>query len=137
MFKIIIYNDDIIQYFKGDIQDLNFRQDEPIEYTSIYDNYRKFLPGMCKYFEITTSNSECMDNIELDETTMRRIAKYNKEKELQKIEEKIKEKQNKIKELDDILQDRQKRVEKLKKYITKIYDIDIADHEDDYEDYDY
>ena len=62
---------------------------------------------------------------------MRRIAKYNKEKECQQLDEKIKEKKAKIKELDDILTDRVGRVEKLKEFIAKIYDIDLYDDEDD------
>ena len=131
-FKIIIYNNELLEYFTGDIIEFCSKP-EIIEFTPILDNTRHFLPGMNKYFEIQTCNSECMETIKLDETLMRRIAKYNKEKEIQKLDEKIKEKESEIKRLDDILKDRNKRVEKLKKYIAEIYDIDINDDDDDYD----
>lgn len=136
MFKIIIYDDNFIQYFKGNIQDLSFMQDEPIESTSLWDNDRKFLPGIFKHFEIITNNSECDDYIKLDETMMKRIAKYNKEKELQKIEDEIKEKEKQIKELDNKLQDKEKRWQKVKDYIANIYDLDLEEDDEDYYDYD-
>lgn len=45
------------------------------------------------------------------------------------------EKEEKIKELDDILNDRENRVKKLKQYIKDIWNIDIYDFdEDDYYD---
>ena len=46
-----------------------------------------------------------------------------------------KEKEEKIKELDDILHDREGRINKLKKFVAELYDIDLSDEDD--EDYDY
>lgn len=74
-----------------------------------------------------------LDNIMLDETTMKRIAKYNKEVEVIRLDNAIKEKKNKIKELDDILQDKEGRVKKLKDFVAKIYDIDLDEDDEDYD----
>ena len=68
---------------------------------------------------------------------MERIAKFNKEQEIRRLDEEIKEKKEKIKELDDILQDKDKRVEKLKEFVANIYNIDINDDEEDYDDFYY
>lgn len=80
----------------------------------------------------TLSNYEEHETIKLDDTLMKRIAKFNKEQEIAKLDEKIKNKKEKIKELEDILEDREKRVEKIKQYIANIYDIDLYDEDDEY-----
>lgn len=136
-FKIIVYNDVLLSYTTGDI--LNFDKGAPelIEITGMHDINRKYTINPIQHLSIETYNSEYKETISLDETLMKRIAKYNKEVEIQNLDKKIKEKQEKIKELDNILKDRDKRVEKLKKYIAEIYDIDINDDDEDYEDYDY
>lgn len=85
-------------------------------------------------FQFSISNAEESESIELDSTTMKRIAKYNKETECKKLDTEIKKKKEKIKELDDKLKDKEKRWEKVKNYITNIYEIDIDDYEE--EDYD-
>lgn len=79
------------------------------------------------------SNPKQKDYIELDPTTMKRIAKYNKEVEIEKLNEEIKIKEKEIRELDNKLKDKEKRWEKVKKYIANIYDIDIKEDEDYWE----
>ena len=118
--KVIIYDDENIRYLTGCMGDCRY---EPI-----YVNGKIIPIAVRQSFDITDINRT--DTIQLDKTLMRRIAKYNKEKECQQLDEKIKEKKAKIKELDDILTDRVGRVEKLKEFIAKIYDIDLYD--DDY-----
>ena len=118
--KVIIYDDENIEYFTGCMGDCRY---EPI-----YVNGEITPIAVRQSFDITDINRT--DTIQLDKTLMRRIAKYNKEKECQQLDEKIKEKKAKIEELDDILTDRVGRVEKLKEFIAKIYDIDLYD--DDY-----
>lgn len=119
--KVIVYDDENIKYLTGYMGDCRY---EPI-----YVNDRIIPTSIRQSFDITDINRT--DTIQLDETLMKRIAKYNKEKECQQLDEKIKEKKAKIKELDDILTDRVGRVEKLKEFIAKIYDIDLYDDEDD------
>lgn len=119
--KVIVYDDENIKYLTGYMGDFRY---EPIcvngEITPI---------TVRQSFDITDINKT--DTIQLGETLMKRIAKYNKEKECQQLDEKIKEKKAKIKELDDILTDRVGRVEKLKEFIAKIYDIDLYDDDED------
>lgn len=115
--KVIVYDDENIKYLTGYMGDYSY---EPI-----FVNDEITPIKVRQSFDITDINKT--DTIQLDETLMRRIAKYNKEKECQQLDEKIKEKKAKIKELDDILTDRVGRVEKLKEFIAKIYDIDLYD----------
>lgn len=130
--KVIIYDDENIEYFTGVATDFGISRDN-MEITGIEDLARKFISGnlYCKFIVNEVSKH---DTIQLDETLMKRIAKYNKEKECQQLDEKIKKKKAKIKELDDILTDRVGRVEKLKEFMAKIYDIDLYDDEDDFDD---
>lgn len=120
-FKVIVYDDKNIKYLTGYMGDYRY---EPI---CVNDEITPIT--VIQSFDITDINKT--DTIQLDETLMRIIAKYNKEKECQQLDEKIKEKKAKIKELDDILTDRVGRVKKLKEFIAKIYDIDLYDDEDD------
>ena len=115
--KVIIYDDENIKYLTGCMGDCRY---EPI-----YVNGKIIPIAVRQSFDITDINKT--DTIQLDKKLMRRIAKYNKEKECQQLDKKIKEKKAKIKELDDILTDRVGRVEKLKEFIAKVYDIDLYD----------
>lgn len=119
--KVIVYDDKNIKYLTGYMRDYRY---EPI---CVNDEITPIK--VRQSFDITDINKT--DTIQLDETLMKRIAKYNKEKECQKLDEKIKEKKAKIKELDDILTDRVGRVEKLKEFTAKIYDIDLYDDDED------
>lgn len=132
--KIIIYDDENILYTVGTVGNFEINSGEPIEITAPKDFERQYIPPMYNYFECEIQNCEQLDNIMLDETTMKRIAKYNKEVEVKSLDNIIKEKKNKIKELDDILQDKEGRVKKLKEFVANIYNIVL---DEDYEDYDY
>lgn len=130
--KVIVYDDKNIKYLTGYMEDCKY---EPV----CVENTRLDESNACniqyppkRSFDIIDINES--DTIKLDETLMRRIAKYNKEKECQQLDEKIKKKKAKIKELDDILTDKVGRVEKLKEFIAKIYDIDLYNGEDDFDD---
>lgn len=133
--RILIYDDENMQYRVGYMGDFEILTDSPIEITSYRDRERKFMQPLKQLFRCTFSNYEELENIKLDDTTMKRIAKFNKEIDIQKLDKKIKEKEEKIKELDDILHDREGRIAKLKKFVAELYDIDLSDEDD--EDYDY
>ena len=120
--NILIYDDKNIRYFNGKI-------------TSV-----EMLPDVCNfmgetltngyYINIYTNDLEELDNIILDETTMKRIEKYNKQIECKRLDKEIKSKQQTIKELDNLLQDKEKRWQKVKEYIKNIYEIDADDDYD-------
>lgn len=134
--KILIYDDENIQYIVGTVGNFGINNGEPIEITAPKDFERQYISPMYNYFECEIRNCEQLDNIMLDETTMKRIAKYNKDVEVTRLDNTIKEKQDKIKELDNILQDKEGRVKKLKEFVANIYNIDLDEDDEDYDYYD-
>lgn len=130
--KILIYDDENIKYITGNYGML---EDKAPEVAMTYTLSGTPIPQILRNteFSCTFADFEQLDNIKLDDTTMKRIAKFNKEVDIKKLDKIIKEKEDKIKELDDILQDKEGRIKKLKEFVDKIYDIDIEDDED----YDY
>lgn len=128
--NVIIYDDENLIYHNGVLASFN-TSPNIVEYSCLTDVNEKTI---CTGVDInyTLSNYEEHENIKLDDTLMKRIAKFNKEQEIAKLDEKIKDKKKQIKELENILEDREKRVEKIKQYIANIYDIDIKDEEDEY-----
>lgn len=128
--NVIMYDDDNIKYFDGVLCEMGIEQN--IEEYQLYDELirKPICFGLNVNFNIPTC--EISDTIKLDDTLMKRIAKFNKEEEIKKLDEDIKKKKEKIKKLENILEDREKRVEKIKEYIANIYDIDINDDENDW-----
>lgn len=135
--KILIYDDENIQYFVGNCGNLDIISGEPIEYCSVESSIRQYLPPMFNYFKCSISNFEQLDNITLDDTTMKRIAKFNKEVDIKKLDEQIEARKKQIDKLDSILQDREGRVEKLKSFIKNIYEINLNKYGNNDEDYDW
>lgn len=134
--RILIYDDENMNYRVGSCGSFDILFAPPIEITSWRDIERKYIPAPTASFECTISNYEELENIKLDDTTMKRIAKFNKEIDIKKLDKKIQEKEEKIKELDDVLHDREGRIDKLKKFVAKLYDIDLSDEDEDYDYYD-
>lgn len=124
--RVIIYDDENIQYFVG-----NGASFEWIPQYMTFEN----LDGAKTPFDMGVDISmhldetKVLDNIKLDDTTMRRIAEFNKSQECKRLDEKIKEKKARIKEIEIILEDREHRLAKLKEYIKHIYEIDVDDED--------
>lgn len=134
--NILIYNAKDIRYYSGVPMKLDVHTDYE-EYQSIGSNSKTRVP-FSSTLTANISNFKELDNIMLDETTMKRIAKYNKEVEVEKLDNTIKEKQDKIKELDYILQDKDGKVKKLKEFVANLYNIDLGkDIDEDDEGYDW
>lgn len=129
-YKIIIYNDKEMNYVEGVLLETI------VEPQCVYcDNgYERssHISGMKYTFGANLGPNK--ETIQLDPTLMKRIAKYNKEKEIEKLEEKIKGKQKELKELETKIEDREKRWKKIQDYVANIYDIDLDDDDDDYYD---
>lgn len=130
--NVIIYDDKNIMYYQGAFT--YFEQKANID-SGMYISGETYHNIMSYSIILDVPNLEQLDNIMLDETTMKRIAKYNKQQECKRLDKEIKEKQDKIKELDNLLQDKEKRWNKVKEYIKNIYEIDVYE-DDDYYDYD-
>lgn len=119
--NVIIYDDENIMYYHSIVTSFssepNFMGDDYIvSYSVVLD----------------VPNIERLDNISFDETTMKRIAKYNKQQECKRLDKEIEEKTQRIKDLDILLKDKEKRWNKVKEYIANIYDLDL-DESDDYD----
>ncbi len=128
--KILVYDDEKLEYFVGSLASIETISGQPIEFCTIGSNFEEVLQPMYNVLKCDILNGKKLQNIELDDTTMKRILRFNKEIEIKKLDEKIKEKRKEINDLDNILQDKDNKVEKIKKFIANIYDIDID--EDDY-----
>lgn len=130
--KILIWDEDNLVYYEGNCGSFNLIPDI-IEYRTLANDSVNRLQGRDTDFNCSISNTQEKKNIDLDPTLMKRIAKYNKELEVAELDEVIKEKEEYLEELNDVLNDRIKRVDKLRKYVANIWNIDISD-EDDYDD---
>lgn len=131
---ILIYDSENMIYLAGFYGSLDISY-ETDDYTTLYDESIRVIDKTIFICEI--DDTKRLDNVKLDPTTMKRIAKFNKEQEIKRLDEEINKKKEKIKELDDILQDKDKRVRKLKEFVANIYNIDITDDEEDYDDFYY
>ena len=131
---ILIYDKDNIQYVKGNYARFDWAMDT-LDVNYLVDGSRTRIPSLSATMTVGTTNTEQLDNIELDETTMKRIAKFNKGQEIKRLDAEIKEKKEQIANIEEVLNDRTKRLKKLKDFIADIYDIDV-DKEDDYDDWD-
>lgn len=122
----IIYYDGIVSYFSQEANSCSGELLDGSRYNFItsYD------------ITMTIPDLEQKEVITLDETLMKRIAKYNKEKECLQLDKLIEEKKKIINELDNELQDKSERWNKVKAYIANIYDLDLNEEEDDNYDYD-
>lgn len=129
--KILIWDEDNLVYYEGNCGSFSLIPDI-IEYRTLANDSVNRLQGRNTDFNCSISNTQEKKNIDLDPTLMKRIAKYNKELEVAELDEVIKEKEKYLEELNDVLNDRIKRVDKLRKYVANIWNIDISD-EDDYD----
>lgn len=133
--RILIYDSKDINYKVGYLGNIQEVMPECVEITSLCGIQPQYISSGCHTFTCDISDYQELDTIELDPTTMKRIAKYNKEIECLKLDADIKEKKEQIKELEDILNDRENRVKKLKDYIKDIWQLDINDNDEDEDDY--
>ena len=131
--NVLMYDEENMNYYHGVLA--NIVSAEPNTYTCDLLDGGIHTSIFSWNVQFTTSDLREMNNITLDDTTMKRIAKFNKIQEFNRLDEEIKEKKEKIKELDDLLKDKEKRWNKVRDYIKNIYDIELDD-DDDY-DYDY
>jgi ribosomal protein S3 len=134
--NIIIFDEENIKYISGGFTEINYKN---VWDSGMFANGKTYHTLLGTDINIPNAQVEETETIKLDETLMKRIAKYNKEAEIKKLDEIIKSKNEKIKELDDKLQDKEQRWDKVKEYIAGIYDLDLNDYDenDDYDDYDY
>ena len=126
--RVIVYDNENIQYFVGNGASFEW-EPQHMFYESMDGTRIPFNMGV--NITLRLDETTCNDNIMLDDTTMRRIAVFNKIQECKRLDEEIKEKKEQIKEIEKILNDRTIRLKKLKEFVANIYDIDINDDDDE------
>lgn len=127
--RILIYDDEDMTYITGYCTSIDMSRDiEKADHN--FDGIALDILDRT-IFTCEVDNAKQMDNIKLDATTMRRIAKFNKEQEIRRLDAEIKSRKAKIEELDDILEDKQDRVDKIKEFVAHIYDIPLDDYHDE------
>lgn len=132
MFKVIIYDDEVMGCYEAQNIVFDYEQN-PIEITTLEDIERKYIHGIPEFYVYGAGNIRKM--AELDPTTMKKIARYNKEVELENIQREIKFKKDELKALEEEIKDRQDRINKIHELVEKIYD---DDEDEDYDNsYDY
>lgn len=137
--NILIYDDKEIKYYFGYTDKINtINNPEIIDVTEITDLFKKTEIINNTETHIICDNFIGSQYIKLDETLMKRIAKYNKEKELEEIDYEIKEKQCILKELFEDIKEKEKQLSNINdklfelKPLKKALDDLIYDEEDDY-----
>ncbi len=132
--NVILYDDENIKYYHGVFTNI---ETSPNFDSGSYLDGSSYCNVCSNSIYIEAPALDETENITLDDTLMKRIAKFNKEQECKRLDDKIKTKQERIKELDDLLKDKEKRWEKVKKYIANIYEINVDDYDLDDDEYDY
>lgn len=127
--RILIYDNEDMSYMTGYCTSMDMSRNVETADHSLDGATLKILDRTT--FTCEVDDAKRMDNIKLDPTTMRRIAKFNKEQEIRRLDAEIKNKEAKIKELDDILEDKQCRVDKIKEFVAHLYDIPLDDYHDE------
>ena len=127
--RVIIYDDKDMQYIVGDYGSLDY---EPQFMTvESLDGTRQSFP-LNTIITLSVNDTDFVDNIKLDATLMKRIAVFNKEQECKRLDKEIHDKRQQVKEIEAVLEDRERRLNKLKEFIAHIYEIDVND--DDWDD---
>ena len=130
-YHIIIYNKDEMYYTEGELTNME------VVPTTIDNPYGGVVAKRPYIKTYTTCEDEPKEYIKLDDTTMKRILKYNKEIEIKKLNKEIEQKKAEIKELENTIEDRKARCDKVKNYIENIFDLDLDnDYEEDDDYYD-
>lgn len=125
--RVIIYNDEDINYIVGTYGNLSW---EPRYITAEnMDGSRSYFP-LNSVVTIGVDEAECLENIKLDDTLMKRIAVFNKEQQCKRLDKEIHEKRQRIKEIEAVLEDREGRLAKLKEFVRHIYEIELDDDDD-------
>ena len=138
MFKVIIYDDEVMGCYESQVINFDFKEN-PIEITTLEDIERKFINGIPEYCIYGSGYIRRM--IELDPTTMKKIAKYNKEIELENIQRRIEGRKKELEDLDKEIDDRVRRIKKLEELSDNVYSLDLdkdycEDDDDEDDDYD-
>lgn len=138
-YKVLVYDNNNMTLFNGCLKSVE-HNDNFVETTTLIDGERSYIPIN------TTTEFVCLLDekiIELDPTTMKRIAVYNKDVELKEYQDKIKDAKKELKNLKNELKNEQNKYEEVINFITSFTKSNFEHIDDfyrnrfDFDDYDY
>lgn len=127
--NILIYDDENIHYFEGVSTSLGLENLGTTMRTITGDIYTTNEGYILNSY---IKDLKRLENVKLDDTMMKRIAKFNKTRECLRLDKEIKEKEKRIEELDVLLKDKEKRWNKVKEYIKGIYELNLDEDDEEW-----
>lgn len=124
MSQLLFYNteNDEMRVYDCCVCEVKRMEDVPLDCTSLDDTVAKTM-------YIPSDQANAVFNIkdvvaELDPTTMKRIARYNKDKELEELNYKIQSAEDRLKRLNDEMAEKEKKLELIQNLGRQIWEDD-------------
>lgn len=142
MLQVLLYDGeqmrvfDVVGYFPKPVEMTEY------DITTLEDMFQKkaIIPNSTYQAELRTGEVKA----ELDPTTMKRIAKYNLDKDFEELNRQIKSAESRLKNLNEQAEEKERKLELMRELFPKIWndtDFDqdnyLPDEEDDYEEDDW
>ena len=130
MNQLLFYNteNDEMRVYDCAVVRLEREPDTSFDVTAIEDTHIKTM-------YIPSDEATAVFNIreivaELDPTTMKRIARYNKDKELEELNYKIQSAEDRLKLLNDEMEEKEKKLELMQELLRQIWEDDCFEERD-------
>lgn len=129
MVQVLLYDNkemhvfEVVGYFPKSVEMTEF------DVTTLEDNFQRkeIIPNRTYQAEITTGKVKA----ELDPTTMKRIAKYNLDKDFEEINKSIESAKSQLKALQEEISVKERKLSKINDVVKQIWEDECFD-EDDY-----
>lgn len=119
--KVILYDEDEMKCFGGYLSGVSMEQPEPIDATVLEDSNQRLVRGISKTsVEMTIELSH--EIIQLDPTTMKRIFRFNLEKENESLLKEIEEHKKEIESLKTLYKELHERLQTISDIGTDIWE---------------
>lgn len=119
--KVILYDEDEMQCFGGYLSGVSMEQPEQIDATVLEDSNQRLVRGISKTsVEMTIELSH--EIIQLDQTTMKRIARFNLEKENERLLEEIRKNKQEMEWTKEEYEEFKKRLQTISEIGTDIWE---------------
>lgn len=129
MSQILFYDENGMRVFDCSLFDIKPPEQIEMDCTSLEDMQTQTIirTGTTATASITLGEAKA----ELDPTTMKRIAKYNLDKDLEELNRQIKSREDRLKLLNEEMETKENKLDFMQKICQKIWNDDCFD-EDDY-----
>lgn len=128
MIQVLLYDDkemhvfEVVGYFPKSVEMTEF------DVTALEDNFQRkeIIPNRTYQAEITTGKVKA----ELDPTTMKRIAKYNLDKDFEEINKNIESAKRQLNALQDEISVKERKLSTINDVVKQIWEDECFDEED-------